>query len=355
MTFAAQVDSTTTLAQALAQDSTPPAPPVSPHSVQSNMVHGTSEPWRNAEKWMDKAAHSGRAPVLVLGEEGTGKEVVVRALHANSRRNGKPFRILNCGALDPNLIASELFGHKKGAFTGANESRTGLLPDAAGGTLFIDEVGELPLAVQPMLLRFLQEHTVRVVGTNDDVVLDVWVIAATNRNLDVEVAAGRFRRDLRDRLRVVEIKLPTLRERREDIPKLADHFLRKYSKLEQVKFEPFSDEILTLICSCPWPGNVRALETFIESFCVFGADPRDLPSLLADRFGNNTQHPSRERDRFDLPDNLEEVSLWHADRILKDSRNRTEAAARLGVSSRSLARMIAKLAAKSEAPESATS
>ncbi|MFW6066764.1 MAG: sigma-54-dependent transcriptional regulator [Myxococcota bacterium] len=201
--------------------------------------------------------------VLITGESGTGKEVVARALHHQGDRREGPFVVVNCGALPETLMESELFGHEKGAFTGAAARKDGLVRAADGGTLFLDEVGELPAPLQVKLLRVLQDRRVRPVGSEKEVPVDVRVVAATNRDLEEDVAQGRFRQDLFYRLNVIRIHLPPLRERPEDIPLLADHFLRKHCAL-QGKQLAFSNEARRWLSSQRYPGNVRELENLVE-------------------------------------------------------------------------------------------
>jgi len=205
-----------------------------------------------------------RTNVLVSGESGTGKELVARALHTESERKDKPFVTINCGAIPENLLESELFGHKKGAFTGAVKDKAGLAEMADGGTLFLDEITELPLNLQVKLLRFLQEKTVRRVGGSTDKKVDIRVIAATNRDIESEVEAGRFREDLFYRLNVLGIDLPPLRKRKEDIAKLAEFFFEKYVRETGKAITRISEQALALLIDYDYSGNVRELENAIE-------------------------------------------------------------------------------------------
>jgi len=209
-----------------------------------------------------------RTTVLLTGESGTGKELVAQAIHYNSVRKEKSFVAVNCGAIPANLLESELFGHAKGAFTGAVASTDGLFLQASGGTLFLDEISELPTELQVKLLRALQERKVRPVGGVQDLEVDVRIIAATNRDLAQEVESGRFRQDLYYRLNVVEIELPPLRERREDIPLLALHFVQKYAAETGRDIKTIAPEAMQLIENRPYPGNVRELENLIERAIV---------------------------------------------------------------------------------------
>src|SRR6266852_5312177 len=202
--------------------------------------------------------------VLITGESGTGKELVARAIHENSSRAQAPFITINCGAFPETLLESELFGYMKGAFTGANENRQGLFQAAHGGTLFMDEIGNMSLTMQVKLYRVLQEGKVRPVGSTDEIDVDVRVIAATNKDLEKAIAAGEFREDLFYRLSVIPIHVPSLRERREDIPLLARHFLEQFRKSMEKPIQGISPEAMGLLESYEWPGNVRELENTIE-------------------------------------------------------------------------------------------
>jgi len=222
-----------------------------------------------------------RTPVLISGESGTGKELVARAIHYRGALAKRPFVAVDCGSLVPTLIESELFGYEKGAFTGALKSKEGLFQAASGGTIFLDEIGELPLEMQAKLLRVLQEKEVRPVGTTARVKVEVRVIAATNRDLEVEYKAGRFRKDLYFRLNVVSIHMPALRERRSDIPTLVHWFLDKFAPGELQQVTP---EAMECLLQYDWPGNVRELENCIERALALGTgqtlDVSDLPPAL---------------------------------------------------------------------------
>ena len=224
--------------------------------------------------------------VLVTGESGTGKELLVRALHRNSTRVGKPFVPINCGAIPRELLESELFGHEKGAFTGAIRTKVGRFELAQGGTLFLDEIGELSLEMQVKLLRVLQERVIERVGGTETIAVDFRLVAATNKNLQEEIVAGRFREDLFYRLNVVNIHLPPLRERREDIAILASHFLRKFSLENNRQVNGFTPGAIDYLCAYEWPGNVRQLENVIERCVVLSSrdviDVDDLPPELRD-------------------------------------------------------------------------
>jgi DNA-binding NtrC family response regulator len=229
-----------------------------------------------------KAAHSNH-PVLILGESGTGKEMVARAIHFSGPFRDQPFIPVDCGSLVPTLIESELFGYVKGAFTGAVQSRDGLLAIAEGGTVFLDEVGELPVDLQAKLLRAIQEREIRPVGSTRRIAINVRVLAATNRDLEQAVAQGTFRRDLYFRLNVLSLRIPPLRERRQDIPLLAATFLERLSRATGQE-RSVSDEGMKALLAYDWPGNVRELENCLERACAFTTGPviqvSDLPSAL---------------------------------------------------------------------------
>ncbi len=224
-----------------------------------------------------------RQPVLIQGESGTGKELVARAIHANSPWKDKPFVPVDCGALTPTLIESELFGHVRGAFTGANQARQGLLASAGGGTVFLDEIAELPVELQAKLLRALQEHEVRAIGGNAWTRLDARIVAATNQDINAAIKRGSVRKDLYFRLNVVSIKIPPLRERKGDIPSLVQDFIDRHSGSEG-RITGISYDAIRRIMNYNWPGNVRELENCIQRALVLGTGPliqvKDLPSSV---------------------------------------------------------------------------
>ncbi|WP_415063387.1 sigma-54-dependent transcriptional regulator [Bdellovibrio sp.] len=218
--------------------------------------------------------------VLITGESGTGKEVVAKAIHYNGPLKDRPFVTVNCGAIPENLMESEMFGHKKGSFTGAVADKAGLFEVADGGTLFLDEVGELPLTIQVKLLRAIQERVIRRVGATEDNKVDVRIIAATNRNLEEMVQKGTFRQDLFYRLNVINIRTPGLRERREDIPLLANHFLKKYNERLNKNIGGISAEAMEILKKYDYPGNVRELENLIERTVALEGGATILPESL---------------------------------------------------------------------------
>ena len=254
--------------------------------VAPNNIVGDSPPMQRVFEIVDQVAPS-RATVLITGESGTGKELVANALHQRSPRTNGPFIKLHCAALAESLLESELFGHERGAFTGAMARKDGRFQLADGGTLFLDEIGEISPSIQVKLLRFLQEHEFERVGGTQTIRVDVRVIAATNRNLTEEVAKGRFREDLFYRLNVVALEIPPLRERRSDIPPLAKFFLDRYARDNGKPIEGFTAEALELLTAYDWPGNVRELENAIERAVVLTGgtllEARQLPPNVRPR------------------------------------------------------------------------
>jgi two-component system response regulator HydG len=253
-------------------------------SQEETGLIGQSPEMEKLYRILSKVAFSTH-PVLILGESGTGKEMVARAIHFNGPNGGKPFVPVDCGSLGPSLIESELFGHVKGAFAGADRSKEGLLAAAEGGTVFLDEIGELPLDLQAKLLRALQEKEVRPVGASQARPISARVLAATNQDLAARVEQGKFRKDLFFRLNVVNLKIPPLRERRGDIPLLAMHFLARMERETGVE-RTLSDDSLRLMAEYDWPGNVRELENAIERACALSSGPvldlGDMPAPLRD-------------------------------------------------------------------------
>jgi two-component system response regulator HydG len=247
---------------------------------------GSSAPMREVVRMIEAVAYSSTT-VLVTGESGTGKELVARALHTRSPRKSQPFVALNCGALTETLLESELFGHVKGAFTGAQRDQKGLFDAADGGTIFLDEIGDIPTATQVRLLRVLQEGEIKRVGSADAIRVDVRVIAATHRDLPKLVKAGKFREDLFYRLNVINVPLPPLRDRVEDVPLLAHHFVRRYADRLGKKVRTLTPEAVELLCGYRWPGNVRELENAIERAVVLcrsdALTPTDLPPAVTGR------------------------------------------------------------------------
>jgi DNA-binding NtrC family response regulator len=251
--------------------------------VAPNNIVGSAPAMQQVFEIVDQVAPS-RATVLITGESGTGKELVANAIHQRSPRANGPFIKLHCAALAESLLESELFGHERGAFTGAMARKDGRFSLADGGTLFLDEIGEISQTIQVKLLRFLQEHEFERVGGTDTIKVDVRIIAATNRNLTEEVAKGRFREDLFYRLNVVSLEMPPLRDRRTDIPALARFFLDRFAKANNKKIEDFLPQTLELLVNHDWPGNVRELENAIERGVVLAPgsqiEARHLPTTI---------------------------------------------------------------------------
>ena len=233
-----------------------------------NIIGSSSRMWSVFEKI--EAARNTASTVLICGESGTGKELVAKAIHCNGPRADRPFVAVNCAAIPRDLIESELFGHRKGAFTGAMEDRPGLFRVAEGGTLFLDEIVDMPIGTQAKLLRALQERQIRVIGGNEETPVDVRVIASTNQGIDAAIGENRFREDLYYRLAVIRIELPPLRDRMEDIPALVQHFIEKFNKTSQRHVRGIAKDALETLHRYGWPGNVRELEGVIESAFAMG-------------------------------------------------------------------------------------
>ena len=297
---------------------------------------GVSQRMQRVYKMIEKVSQH-EYPVLILGESGTGKELVARSIHFSRARKNRPFAPVDCSALVPTLVESELFGYVKGAFTGAVQARQGLLEVAQGGTLFLDEIGDMPVDLQAKLLRALQEREVKPVGSTERRHIDVRIIAATNRDLETAIRTGNFRQDLYFRLNVVQIKLPPLRERKSDIPLLVTSFLEKFAN-PRGESRSISEEAMRQLVAYDWPGNVRELENSIERAVALGSGPivhvGDLPS--------NLQYPTTERapekDEL-LP--LEELERRAILRMLRETSGDKLAAARmLGIGKTTLYRKL---------------
>jgi DNA-binding NtrC family response regulator len=276
--------------------------------------------------------------IVIQGKSGTGKELVARAIHYNSPRKGRPFVSVNCGGLTESLLESELFGHLRGAFTGAIASKRGLIQEAQGGTLFLDEIGDMPPSMQVKLLRALQEGEIRPVGGTDLIKVDVRFISATNQDLAKAVEEGRFREDLYYRLNVITLTIPDLAERKEDIPLLVAHFLEKYSSAAKKELSGISPEAMAALMDYLWPGNVRELENCIERAVVLAKGkeilPRDLPASL--RAGSEDRSI-----RVRIPLTLAELEKEAIEKTLQYAKgNKALAAKLLGISERTLYRRL---------------
>ena len=314
---------------------------------------GRSAAMKRILELVSRIANS-KSTVLITGESGTGKERVARAIHDASDRAQKPFLVVNCGALPEALMESELFGHDKGAFTGATQKHLGIFREADGGTVFLDEVGELPLALQVKLLRVLQERKVRSVGSTVEMPIDVRVLAATNRNVENEVKAGTFRQDLYYRLNILRIELPSLRDRREDVPLLAAHFLGRIAREHGKDVRAFSPDALRAMDRYGFPGNVRELENLVERAVALAIDPVIALGDLPHEISGVIAHPTPALAT--LPPegcNLDEVLAELERRLIVDALGRaggvrTQAAKTLGLTLRSLRYRLQKLQLEDE-------
>jgi two-component system response regulator PilR (NtrC family) len=316
--------------------------------VRMAQLLGKSRPMQKVFELIGKI-HSNKSSVLITGESGTGKELVARALHTEGNRAAGPFVAVNCGAIPDDLMESELFGHVKGAFTGAVVDRLGLFREADGGTLFLDEIGELSLGLQVKLLRVLQERRVKAVGGTGEVDVDVRVVAATNRELEEEVARGAFRQDLYYRLNVIEIRLPPLRQRRDDIPLLVDHFLRRFAKEHGKPITGLTPAAAARLEEHDFPGNVRELENIIERAIALASGPvLDVDDLPVLRSGGGRPHapPAGELpdDGVDLDRLVADYErAWVQKALDKTGGVRKRAALLLGISFRSMRYRLEKL------------
>jgi two-component system, NtrC family, response regulator PilR len=290
------------------------------------------------------------ANALILGESGTGKELVARAIHNNSARRGKPFVAINCGGIPENLLESELFGYMKGSFTGAYADHAGLFEVARGGTIFLDEIAELPVILQVKLLRVVQEKAVRRIGGSEDIKVDVRIVSATNQHLKEKVRQGEFREDLYFRLNVIPIHIPPLRKRSEDIPLLAQYFIEKYAKEFGKEVKRISTYALELLMRYPFPGNIRELENIIERSVALESSSIILPeNLIIAEEGNGAAAPSGPAGEFpetgvDLNGELERFEREIIRKALEKAKgSKTKAASFLGVSFPSLRHRLEKL------------
>ena len=304
-------------------------------------IIGTSLPMK---KLMDMLAmiSPSEATVLIMGESGTGKELIARSIHLNSHRKKKPMVVVNCAAIAESLLESELFGHEKGAFTGAEHSRAGRFEQAQGGTIFLDEIGETSPTMQAKLLRVIQEREIQKVGGDRTIFVDVRIIAATNRDLTEEVKAGRFREDLFYRLNVVTVDVPSLRQRQEDIPLLAHHFLRVFAEKNRKKIKDFSPQAMDMLIHYQWPGNVRELENTIERAVILMAGdyitekhlPDNITSAELSADGPKTDAmDSVLSSQFSLED-IEKKAIFHT--LEQTGGNKSETARRLGITRKTL-------------------
>ena len=295
------------------------------------MPLGKSALMRSLQEMIETVAPS-EATVLITGESGTGKELVAKAIQANSLRKNQAFVTINCAALAENLLESELFGHEKGAFTGADKMREGRFVQADNGTLFLDEIGEMPLALQVKLLRVLQNGEIQRVGSDKVKIVDVRIIAATNRNLQKEVEAGRFREDLYYRLNVIALEVPALRERKDDIPLLAQKFVENFARANRKSIKGFSPQAMDMLMRYDWPGNVRELENAMERAVILTVGEyvteRSLPLAIQQMTGNTAAVPSGILANKSL-DDIEKEAISAT--LEETADNKSEAARRLGI------------------------
>ncbi len=333
------------------------------HYQLERTIIGQSQPMQKIYKTLGKIAPSD-ITILIYGESGTGKELIARAIHFNSPRLGKPFIALNCAAIPRELLESELFGHEKGAFTGATERKIGKFEQANDGTIFLDEIGDMPLELQAKLLRVLQEKEVTRTGGNTTIQINTRIVAATNQDLKSKVQQKEFREDLYYRLNVVPLELPALRDRREDIPNLADYFLAKAHQEYASTANGFAKEAMDLLCSYDWPGNVRELENAIQRASLLSPDAllnaTDFPDLTSGQGSNSngtslealiTQKLQSSLTQIDLQDmdNLYEMVLHQMERpliniVLEKTRgNQVKAAEVLGINRNTLRKKIQTL------------
>jgi two-component system response regulator PilR (NtrC family) len=317
-------------------------------SHQFSNIIGRSDAMLDVFKMIQTVART-NSTIMLTGESGTGKGLVAQAIHFHSLRRDKPMVSLNCGAMPENLLESELFGHMRGAFTGADANKKGLLEVAEKGTVFLDEIGEMSAVMQVKLLRVLQERRFRRVGGLEELTADIRVIAATNQDLSKAVAEGRFREDLFYRINVIPIALPPLRERREDIPLLAEHFLAKYSEQMNKEISGVSREAMDLLLHYDWPGNIRELENALERAVALEATPAILPdSLPAGIRGDAAKGPAAPAEAlpesgFDLEAHVQEIERGYIAEALKKAGGvQVKAADLLGMSFRSFRYYVKK-------------
>jgi DNA-binding NtrC family response regulator len=314
------------------QTSADQAPPLRGRQDLDSWVLGTNRQMRRVAEHACRASEA-QCTALISGETGTGKEVIARYLHTSGPRAARPFVPVNCAALTVSLAESQLFGHEKGAFTGAAAPSLGVFRAAEGGVVFLDEVGEMPLELQPKLLRVLQEQEVTPVGSSQPINIDVQVIAATNRDLEAEVEQGNFREDLFYRMNMLELPVPPLRDRVEDIPELIEFFSKRFAARYQREYTPFNVETLRDFCEYRWPGNVRQMAHVIEQSYVLDCAP-SLPSSSA-RTRNDTSLPF-----YDLA-KLRAAAVRQAMKATQGHKGR--AAKLLGVHANTMTRLLAQI------------
>lgn len=321
-----------------------------PSAIDAQLIGGTV-PIRQVRSMIERLARS-QAPVYISGESGSGKELAARLIHANSSRRDGPFIAVNCGAIPENLMESEFFGYKKGAFTGANQDKEGMFHAANGGTLFLDEVADLPLAMQVKLLRAIQEKKVRMVGDTHEESVDVRIISATHRNLALMMDNGNFRQDLYYRLNVIELKMPALRDMSEDIPALAQRLLEKQCHLLGIAVPELDSKAVQRLKQHNFPGNVRELENVLErAMALCNGQVITAEDLLLEKEAREPSG-SYQLDGLPLPDYLERIEKQLIlDALEKTGNNKTAAAKLLGVSFRTLRYRLAKLGLSKDSDE----
>jgi len=311
--------------------------------IFSNII-GKSSPMQEVFNTIRMVSRT-HANILIAGESGTGKELVARAIHYDSNRAEKPFVIIDCAAIPSEIMESELFGHEKGAFTGAHEKKVGLLELAQSGTVFLDEIGELEINLQKKLLRFLQEREILRVGGSSRIGLNVRVIAATNKNLEEEVKGKKFREDLFYRLNVVAVKIPPLRERKDDIPLIVNYFLERLNKIEGKLITGFEDNVIDAFLNYDWPGNVRELENIVERAYVLCPNVtisiQYLPAKLSDLISKNNEP-------FDQMNLLETEKRLIVKALTQTQWNQSKASLILGISRKQLMTKMKNLGIKAE-------
>jgi two-component system response regulator PilR (NtrC family) len=321
-------------------------------TIHFGKIVGKSPSMRNIYNLIKQVART-KTSILITGESGTGKELIAKAIHEESARKDQPFVVVNCGGIPETLMESELFGHKKGAFTGATHDKKGLFETADKGTIFLDEIGELSLPIQVKLLRAVQERVFKPVGSNEDVSVDIRIISATNKKLEDEVIIGNFREDLFYRLNVIEIKVPPLRERKGDLRVLAQHFLEKYSREMGKEVSKISSYAIDLLNKYDFPGNIRELENLIERSVALSSTNIILPDSLALSLHKRRWIEGVKNRRFDLDevrngvslDNImEEIEKAYLEKALECTNGKKqEAADLLGVSFRTFRYRMSKL------------
>jgi len=321
-------------------------------SLNFGMIVGSSPSMQHIYRMIQQVSRT-KTNVLITGESGTGKELIAKAVHKESERRDQPFVAINCGGIPETLMESELFGHKKGSFTGATQDKPGLFQEAHRGTIFLDEIGELSLPIQVKLLRAVQEKMIRPVGGTEDLPVDIRILSATNKQLEKEVIAGKFREDLFYRLNVIEIKVPPLRERKADLRALAQHFLEKYSHEMKKEISKLSSYALDLMLKYDFPGNVRELENLMERSVALSTTNIILPDSLALAVHKRRWIEGIKDRRFDLDEVpmgvsldsiLEEIERAYLKKALDCSNgNKNKAAELLGLSLRSIRYRLEKL------------